>query len=137
MLFHSVQLFAAMCKYLNQFLTVVKMFDVIWRCYQPKMSACVPVCRNRSVSSLSFCSHVMSQFGLIWHSHWPLWSPFNWCGLYTAGSVPVASRISIASVISFMSKPRFKQRRKSFLNREEILTVYAISKSHFLIKVLQ
>jgi len=105
--------------------------------YHPKRSACVPVWRKRSVSSLSFCSQVMSQFGSIWHSHCPLWSPFNGCGLYSAGSVPVASRRSIASVINFMFRPRFIQRLKSFLNRVEILTVYAISESHFFIEILQ
>ena len=44
MLFHSVQLFAAMCKYLNQFLTVVKMFDVIWIMFDvilPHPASCI------------------------------------------------------------------------------------------------
>ena len=37
--------------------------------YHPKISECVPVCRNSNVSSLSFCSHVISQLGSMWHSH--------------------------------------------------------------------
>ena len=32
-------------------------------------SPCVPVCRKSSVSSMSLCSHVISQSGSMWHSH--------------------------------------------------------------------
>ena len=51
--------------------------------YQPKRSAWVPVSRNKSVSCLSFCSQVINQLGWMWHSHCPLWLPFNWWGRYS------------------------------------------------------
>ena len=94
-------------------------------------SECVPVCRKRSVNWLSFCSHVISQSGSMWHSHCPFLSPDNLWGRYWAGSMPVASSKSIASVMCFMLSPRLMQRRKSFLKRLESDTVYAIAISPF------
>ena len=85
-------------------------------CYQPKMSAWVPVSRNRSVSSLSCCSHVINQFGWIWHSHCPLWLPFSWWGRYSLGSVPVSERILIAVLIASISSPLLTHFLRSFLN---------------------
>ena len=32
-------------------------------------SECVPVCKNSSVSFISFCCHVISQSDCMWHSH--------------------------------------------------------------------
>jgi hypothetical protein len=43
-----------------------------------------------------------------------------------AGSEPLAARSRIASLMRFISSPRFIQRRNCFLKRFEILTVYAI-----------
>ncbi len=67
-------------------------------------SECVPVRRNSSVNSVSLCSHVISQSGSIWHSQMPSILPDNLCGRYFAGSEPVASSKSIASVIHFFIK---------------------------------
>ena len=78
-------------------------------------SECVPVCRKRSVNWLSFCSHVISQSGSMWHSHCPFLSPDNLWGRYWAGSMPVASSKSIASVMCFHVKTTLDATAKVFL----------------------
>lgn len=91
-------------------------------CYSSSMaiqnkSECVPVCRKSSVSSVSFCCHVINQSGSMWHSQQPLNCPESLWGRYLMGSVPVVLSRAIASSINCKSRPRFWQRFKSFLKR--------------------
>ena len=80
-------------------------------------SECVPVCRKSSVSSVSFCCHVINQSGSMWHSQQPLNCPESLWWRYLMGSVPVVLSRAIASSINCKSRPRFWQRFKSFLKR--------------------
>ena len=42
-----------------------------YRLFFPNRSECVPVPVNRSVNSVSFCSHISNQSGFRWHSQHP------------------------------------------------------------------
>lgn len=75
--------------------------------FSQKMSLCDPVLKNKSVSSVSFCCHTISQSGFIWHSQHPSYVPDNLWGRYCSGRAPVSARICAA----FCNSDKFNPRR--------------------------
>ena len=83
-------------------------------------SAWLPVPVKSSVSSVSFCSHSISQSPLRWHSHVPSWLPESLCGRYSFGNAPSASSKRIAVFRSSILYPRLRHRSTS---RRKVLVI--------------
>lgn len=71
---------------------------------------------NNNISSVSFCDHINSQSGVIWHSHNFSYLPLSLWGEYSMGRVPVFSKSSDTFSNNEISYPLFWHSFKSFLN---------------------
>lgn len=77
-------------------------------------------------NSSSFCSHIKSQSGSMWHSHCLALLPRSICGRYMGGNLPSSFNNSIACRNLLISRPLLIQRFTSFSKRLVVLSRYAI-----------
>ena len=94
-----------------------------------KRSEWVSVRRKRSVSCESFCSHIISQSGCMWHSQMPSRLPDSLCGRYWAGSEPLVASNRIASEMSCTLSPRLMQSFRFLSNRLLYYLVHSLRSS--------